>query len=234
MNQIFYTGCVENRQDPLFLGRVQVRVVGIHTDDKTILATGDLPWAHVMMPSHSASMNGLGWSPTGIVQGTWVVVVYFDEYNQQPLVLGTIGGIPQTASAKQVSDSINGVVTTDAGGDLLSSTGDIITDAISAIASGSSPMDGTSQSTGNKYQVNSVVTPEANGIPSSTIYNVVSIDNPTIVATATYDTNKQLYSVSLLNASSYNIDQYSPFQGGSVPMTFSTTQDITSYFDTNF
>ena len=232
MNQIFYTGCVENRQDPLFLGRVQVRVVGINTDDKTILDTGDLPWAHVMMPSNSASMNGLGWSPTGIVQGTWVIVVYLDEYNQQPLVLGTIGGIPQTASAKQISDSTNGVVTTGAGGDLLSSTGDVITDVISAIASGSTPSDGTPQSTGNKYQVNAVVNQLSTG--SNTTYNVVDIAGTTVMANATFDDTTQSYSVSLLNADKYDIKQYSPFSGGATPIMFKTTDEIVNYFDTNF
>ena len=36
-----YTGVVENRNDPLRLGRCQVRIVGLHTEDKTVLPTKD-------------------------------------------------------------------------------------------------------------------------------------------------------------------------------------------------
>jgi hypothetical protein len=31
-----YTGCVENREDPLKIGRCQVRIVGLHTENKAI------------------------------------------------------------------------------------------------------------------------------------------------------------------------------------------------------
>jgi hypothetical protein len=31
----FYTGVVENREDPLKIGRCQVRIVGLHTENKT-------------------------------------------------------------------------------------------------------------------------------------------------------------------------------------------------------
>jgi hypothetical protein len=40
-------------------------------------------------------MNGIGQSPIGVVEGTWVVVFFKDEPdNQQPFMLGTVGGIP--------------------------------------------------------------------------------------------------------------------------------------------
>ena len=54
MNQIFYTGCVENRLDPLKLGRCQVRVVGLHTENKVELPTFDLPWAHPNLLRYSS------------------------------------------------------------------------------------------------------------------------------------------------------------------------------------
>ena len=90
-----FTGCVENRQDPLKLGRCQVRVVGLHNYDKTQLKTEDLPWAYPMQPVTSAAMSGIGHSPLGPVEGTWVVVMFRDDDEQQPIILGTIGGIPQ-------------------------------------------------------------------------------------------------------------------------------------------
>lgn len=90
----FYYGIVENRSDPLRLGRCQVRVVGLHTHDKSQLPTADLPWAVPLQPVTSAAMNGIGFSPLGPVEGSSVVIMFADEDQQQPIILGTVGGIP--------------------------------------------------------------------------------------------------------------------------------------------
>ena len=93
----FYIGVVENRFDPLKLGRCQVRIVGLHIHDKAILPTEELPWAYPMQPAISAAMTGIGHAPIGPVEGTSVIVVFSDyPDNQQPIILGTLGGIPQT------------------------------------------------------------------------------------------------------------------------------------------
>lgn len=101
--QVMY-GVVENRNDPLQLGRCQVRVMSIHTADKTVLPTEDLPWAVVMQPATSAAMNGIGHAPVGLVPGTWVIVVFQDEDCQQPIILGSVGGIPDTNSITSNSE----------------------------------------------------------------------------------------------------------------------------------
>ena len=62
-----YYGVVENRQDPLRLGRCQVRIVGLHTHDKNYLPSLDLPWALPVQPIGSAAMNGIGFTPVGPV-----------------------------------------------------------------------------------------------------------------------------------------------------------------------
>ena len=90
----FHYGVVENRSDPLKLGRCQVRVVGLHTHDKSQLPTADLPWAHPMQSVTSAAMNGIGSSPIGPVEGTSVIIIFADDDNQQPIMIGTVGGIP--------------------------------------------------------------------------------------------------------------------------------------------
>ncbi len=72
---VWWYGVVEDRKDPLFLGRVKVRVIGWHTDDKTPnegIPTEDLPWADVILPITSATISGIGSSPTGMVPGTHV------------------------------------------------------------------------------------------------------------------------------------------------------------------
>ena len=87
-----YYGVVESRSDPKQLGRVKVRVLGLHTEDKTQLPTADLPWATVI--SHDGAMSGLGTTPSFFVEGTWVLVDFFDDDKQEPYVLGGIPGIP--------------------------------------------------------------------------------------------------------------------------------------------
>lgn len=91
-----YQGIVESRQDPLRLGRCKVRVYGVHTMDSAILPTDDLPWAFPIMPVTSASISGVGTAPVGPVEGT-VCVIYFADTDQQvPMMLGTVGGVPQS------------------------------------------------------------------------------------------------------------------------------------------
>lgn len=88
-----YFGVVENRVDPLELGRCQVRVVGLHTHDKNLLPTSDLPWCAAMQPVTSAAMNGIGHTPIGPVEGSSVVVMYLDDSFQQGIIMGAVGGI---------------------------------------------------------------------------------------------------------------------------------------------
>lgn len=88
-----YIGVVEDRVDPEYLGRVKVRVFGIHTENKNKIPTDSLPWAQVVMPVNSASLGGIGDSATGILPGSWVALVFLDGDNkQQPLILGTVPG----------------------------------------------------------------------------------------------------------------------------------------------
>ena len=101
----FYYGVVENRQDPLQLGRCQVRVVGLHTHDKSQLPTSDLPWATPVQPITSAAMNGIGYSPIGPVEGTSVIIMFADIEQQQPIILGTVGGIPSAPIPPDADDS---------------------------------------------------------------------------------------------------------------------------------
>jgi hypothetical protein len=111
-----YTGCVENRNDPLKLGRCQVRIVGLHTENRVHLPTSDLPWAYPVMPVTSASTSGIGQSPIGPVEGSWVLITFMDADEQQPMMLGTLGGAFQTADAlesgeaKTVTTSADGTI----------------------------------------------------------------------------------------------------------------------------
>ena len=91
----WFVGVVEDRSDPKTLGRLRVRCLGYHTEGLDKLPTADLPWAHVMNPITSATMSGLGQTPLGAVEGTWVVGFFQDGADaQQPIIIGTLPGVP--------------------------------------------------------------------------------------------------------------------------------------------
>lgn len=91
----WWIGVVESRADPLKLGRLQIRMYSDHTDDLEAIPTSDLPWAQPLQPIISSAMGDIGYSPTGIVEGTWCVGFYMDGTDKQrPIVMGTLAGIP--------------------------------------------------------------------------------------------------------------------------------------------
>ncbi len=93
---VWWQGVVEDRHDPLYLGRCKVRVLGWHSEDKNDMPTVSLPWAYPVAPITSASQTGVGSTPLGPVEGTWVVGFYRDgEAGQEPMFFGTLGGIPE-------------------------------------------------------------------------------------------------------------------------------------------
>ena len=87
----YFIGVVEDRNDPNKMGRIKVRAYGISTEQ--------LPWAIPIMPYTSASTSGVGLSPTGPVEGTWVFGFFVDgkEFGQ-PMILGTLPGAPTDPS----------------------------------------------------------------------------------------------------------------------------------------
>jgi len=94
-NFVWFNGVVEDRNDPQKLGRLRVRCVGIHTDNKDDLPTADLPWSQLIHPITSSGISGLGHSPGFIVEGTWVFGYFRDGYAmQEPMVIGTLPGKP--------------------------------------------------------------------------------------------------------------------------------------------
>ena len=87
----WFTGVIEDINDPLQRGRYRVRCYGYHTDDKVLIPTSALPWAHVMLPITSASMSGVGESATGLLKGSWVVGFFRDGLNaQDPVIMGSV------------------------------------------------------------------------------------------------------------------------------------------------
>lgn len=82
---------VENVNDPLEIGRVQVRCLEYHSLDHSEIPSEALPWATVIMPVTSASSNGVGTSPNGLVEGSFVLGFFKDgDSQQEPVVIGSI------------------------------------------------------------------------------------------------------------------------------------------------
>lgn len=86
---VWWTGVVEDRQDPLQLGRARVRILGWHNADLSQLPTSDLPWAHPLLPLNNST-------PKSPREGEWVMGFFLDgEAGQQPVMLGVLPGIPE-------------------------------------------------------------------------------------------------------------------------------------------
>ena len=97
----WFVGVVEDRADPQKLGRLKVRCLGYHTKFLNKLPTADLPWAHVMNPITSATVSGVGHTPLGAVEGTWVTGFFLDGSDaQQPMIIGTLPGVPASLPVK--------------------------------------------------------------------------------------------------------------------------------------
>ena len=92
---VWFVGVVEARNDPTYTGRLKVRALGHHTGDKNILPTADLPWSQVMLPVTAAGITGLGQSPSGLVEGSWVLGYFRDaDARQEPVIMGSLPGRP--------------------------------------------------------------------------------------------------------------------------------------------
>ena len=110
---VWFFGQVVDRLDPLCLGRVRVRIFGLHPDDTSLVPNSDLPWAIPVQPITSAAAFGIGGSPIGPVEGTQVFGFFADGKDCQiPIVLGTVaGGLGHFALnvVSNVQDSIKAV-----------------------------------------------------------------------------------------------------------------------------
>jgi hypothetical protein len=82
----WWVGEIENRNDPLKLGRCQVRIFGWY--DAGQIPTENLPWAHPMYPLN----NSKTFSSPNV--GEWVVGFFMDSQNGQfPIMMGLLPGI---------------------------------------------------------------------------------------------------------------------------------------------
>jgi hypothetical protein len=87
-NFVWWFGVVEDRIDPLELGRCRVRCFGWHNESSNQIPVDKLPWAHPIVPYGLKSVQ----PPT---EGTMVFGFFADgEEGQYPIIMGTVPGIP--------------------------------------------------------------------------------------------------------------------------------------------
>lgn len=85
---IWWIGVVEDRNDPEQLGRVRVRCFGWHTDQKELIPTDALPWAHPVIPVNNPNV----YTPK---EGDMVFGFFIDGNNaQNPAIMGVLPGKP--------------------------------------------------------------------------------------------------------------------------------------------
>lgn len=87
-----FFGVVENIYDPMKAGRYQVRVYGYNSDNKGILPTENLKW-FVLGVNNSAAMSGVGDSPTGLLEGSFVLGHYIDADKQEGIITASFNGL---------------------------------------------------------------------------------------------------------------------------------------------
>ena len=104
----WFMGTVVNINDPLELGRIKVRIYGVHTHNPADIEDGDLPWAQVVIPVTEGGSSGIG-TNIGIKVQAQVYGIFLDGMDSQlPLVLGSVPKYerPVTRERLDISSSL--------------------------------------------------------------------------------------------------------------------------------
>jgi len=107
----WFIGIVKSINDPQKLGRIQVRIKGVHSDSLIEIPDVDLPWAQVVAPITGGGTNELG-NALGVQPDAMVFGIFLDGQNSQlPLVLGFIpkyeGDNRDTVSTSRLATGTN-------------------------------------------------------------------------------------------------------------------------------
>lgn len=85
---LWWFGVVEDRADPLELGRARVRIFGYHNSDAQLLPTNQLPWALALAPLSNPE------APKSPPESTWVFGFFLDgPIAQQPIMMAVVPGL---------------------------------------------------------------------------------------------------------------------------------------------
>ena len=112
----WFIGRIVSVKDPMELGRVKVRIVGIHSENTNDIPDSGLPWAQTVLPITEGGTKGLG-IHTGIQVGARVFGIFLDGNNSQlPLVIGSLPKLEENSpggrSTNQLARGTNTITKT--------------------------------------------------------------------------------------------------------------------------
>lgn len=92
-----YRAVVEDNNDPLKVGRVRVRIFGLHTENKTRGAVDGIPtehlsWAEPCLPVAEGAISGYGIFCVPL-QGSHVMIFFENGNLNKPIYFGSLPGI---------------------------------------------------------------------------------------------------------------------------------------------
>lgn len=97
----WFFGTVINRFDPDGLGRLQIRIHGIHSNNQADIPTSALPWANVLLSSDHGGTSGLASVPR-ILPGAVVFGFFADGKDSQiPIVVGSLPKVDVPTALQQ-------------------------------------------------------------------------------------------------------------------------------------
>jgi hypothetical protein len=83
--------------------RYKVRIIGLHDQGETEIASDQLPWAQVMYPVTAGGGQASSGQTPNIRQGNMVFGFFLDGQEQQvPVIMGVLGNNAQTALATKI------------------------------------------------------------------------------------------------------------------------------------
>lgn len=104
-NNRWFIATVISIEDPLEMGRVRIRIFGIHSENTQDIPEADLPWAQTVIPVTEGGSSGLG-ANVGIKPMAQVFGIFLDGINSQlPLVLGSIPKFERSGNQSVSTDS---------------------------------------------------------------------------------------------------------------------------------
>ncbi len=88
----------DNNSVPGWGKRYKVRIIGLHDQEETSIASDQLPWAQVMYPITAGGGQAKSGATSALRQGNFVFGFFLDGADQQvPVIMGVLGNNAQTA-----------------------------------------------------------------------------------------------------------------------------------------
>lgn len=108
-NSRWFLARVINNQDPAVppLGRIQIRIYGVHSETQEDIPESKLPWAQTLLPVTEGGTSGIGRIPQ-VQPNALVFGIFLDgKSSQLPLVLGSLNQIEIPSVRQQETTSQN-------------------------------------------------------------------------------------------------------------------------------